>query len=1572
MLSRYFSRLVRSYVERQIKSALTAAQFTNVKEDNLKDLLSWLAVASGGKYEQQCLNYTFLNEQALFDYAIEVSNQALTTYKSSPWTFFERLLPDLYRKRRRTRLYLMQSQSVIVNVLKAAHPLQRDVSKLSYWKRFLSRRLTPPAPKPQQDQSLFKIFLQKLLSNKKPSSSLSLSAPPVEEEKQAPLVREPKANFPSSSTKKHPRKETPLREEYTPDELLERPDILERRMNLLYASPAPIPLTIADNPPVKEEKNAVPTHLRSWLASPLPFIQEINIDETQNQQRVDTQTQAREQKQNIDFENMLALASDRYIDSSQKIKLLKTEKTDSIIGDVFKRKLHQQYPGKEIVLSISPAAEELLGKYDIERVYWRFDNPTIKETKSSSDLPSSSAEDYFTLKNIPRGIFIVPEKSEDKNTIQISICFCEELRKDQEKNEDHVLFLDPVKKIKPAHEWYASPYVYLGLNLSNCSISFRENQRQFLRDNSRYIEYAIAKLAREKRFSSQAVFLDFIDRLKNLENRKISIPHKLDLLHEEQHDNPFSNLFQFYVYCFFRRDISLHITASLNKILEALPAFTDEELEFLCLLSEVNCNLEEAWKVFNYFLGSFKARDLLITKEFIQYLKKKFCEYSSRYRLFFSLSLILDCLSLSPLPDFQARLLCELPQALGPATELLREGYSFIHQSMMPEGLDHSTFFSCQDINEMIVDSYENLKSKYFHYHQYSCASMCRALYLRYLAASVATERVEEAFNQWEKQTGQALSANSPEELSALDDILMKQWPSLSEYLFSLPTRLSAPPPRIESAFINQAKRNEQKATYLEKDIDVLLSKLGLEAELKSHLKITIEKINQKEEKYSSCTPQELMTHCERLKTPRESKEECSIDTLSDCLCVLREVYYRSSYNSSQATPKVGKWLRLEQLVAILLASPGQQERLLQNETSEGKTLIISFIAIIHALQGEKVDVLTHNESMAKEGAAHLRALFQCLNLTVASEKSSVKEIQKADIYFVDASTAVIDDLLAGAVSEHEKSKLAGARQATIALIDEVDNIAIDIHANTTMQISTNGEKKEDEAHKKEMEVFIRNLNTIVRDKLVHEDKIISPADQTAFVKHHLTLIPDFIDLSYWVKAAISALSLKKDEDYVVEDDQVRIVHKKTTGRVDKKSQWGNGVHHCVAAWEKSSDPSVKIPGFSEIIAEGDVENYLKKYTKRYGFTGTLGEGSVVKAMKEVVGITEEPVIMPRAKRPAPADANWPIPPAPPVEDEKNEAKDEIKYEVKRIEPPKARPLSTKKSIMPLEKTKPKKEYDYDQLPKLHNRSYPFREIFVEDRQSHNDTLLEFLTRAKEKEFSTLVQFTTIEECEKFAALLRSNSFNNIQILDDKKEQETKEKSRPHFRPSEAVAIARAKEPRMITLTTAAGGRAIDYQSVNISVQAKPSLKRVERQQKDRVGRNGEFGTVYEIYCIKDLDEIAQRKWQEALKKGVAEEKEQDLANAPLQITPQRVILDEMQERLQKVDLDTIATQRPLKQLKNKIQREYTTLLKEQQKDIASHRGSWCSFYKSVAQEKNVDALEKRWAAFKASLSSGG
>ena len=131
------------------------------------------------------------------------------------------------------------------------------------------------------------------------------------------------------------------------------------------------------------------------------------------------------------------------------------------------------------------------------------------------------------------------------------------------------------------------------------------------------------------------------------------------------------------------------------------------------------------------------------------------------------------------------------------------------------------------------------------------------------------------------------------------------------------------------------------------------------------------------------------------------------------------------------------------QMIAGLAMARG---RIAELPTGEGKTLALVFPAVLHALTGRGVHVLTFNDYLARRDAAWMGPVYRLLGLSVGCVQEGTPPAQKraayqADITYLAAKEAGFDFLRDG-IAEAARERVH--RPFHCALVDEADSVLID------------------------------------------------------------------------------------------------------------------------------------------------------------------------------------------------------------------------------------------------------------------------------------------------------------------------------------------------------------------------------------------------------------------------------------------------------------------------------------------------------------------------------------------------
>ncbi|MBQ1332390.1 MAG: preprotein translocase subunit SecA, partial [Lachnospiraceae bacterium] len=330
------------------------------------------------------------------------------------------------------------------------------------------------------------------------------------------------------------------------------------------------------------------------------------------------------------------------------------------------------------------------------------------------------------------------------------------------------------------------------------------------------------------------------------------------------------------------------------------------------------------------------------------------------------------------------------------------------------------------------------------------------------------------------------------------------------------------------------------------------------------------------------------------------------------------------------------------------------QGRIAEMKTGEGKTLVATLPSYLNALEGKGVHVVTVNDYLAKRDAEWMGAVHEFLGLTVGvilngMNKDERRAAYNCDITYVTNNELGFDYLRDNMVVYKNQLVLRGLHYA---IVDEVDSILID-EARTPLIISGQSGKStklyevcdflakrmkrgEGDGEISKMDIlmgdFLEDPLEEDGDFLVNEkDKaVMLTANGVKKVEEYFK-IPNFSDpenleIQHNINLALRANYLMfRDQDYVVQDDQVLIVDQ-FTGRIMPGRRFSDGLHQAIEAKEK-----VKIKRESKTLATITFQNFFNKFDKKAGMTGTAAteeqEFRDIYGMDVVTIPTNRPVI---------------------------------------------------------------------------------------------------------------------------------------------------------------------------------------------------------------------------------------------------------------------------------------------------------------------------------------------------------
>eukprot|EP01132_Coremiostelium_polycephalum_P000568 gene568-713_t len=166
-----------------------------------------------------------------------------------------------------------------------------------------------------------------------------------------------------------------------------------------------------------------------------------------------------------------------------------------------------------------------------------------------------------------------------------------------------------------------------------------------------------------------------------------------------------------------------------------------------------------------------------------------------------------------------------------------------------------------------------------------------------------------------------------------------------------------------------------------------------------------------------------------------EAMQKMSLATQQEALAVIKQAVNLIHHYPPRAT-------QLLSLLAFLNHAPGKG-RLAQINTGEGKSLIVVMLAILHALSGKQVDIVTTSTELSIPEAAKQKQLIELFDLTVGEnsvEEDAKKAVYAKDIVYGTAANFQGDILR----TEFLGKDIRGGRNFEIVIVDEVDSMLFD------------------------------------------------------------------------------------------------------------------------------------------------------------------------------------------------------------------------------------------------------------------------------------------------------------------------------------------------------------------------------------------------------------------------------------------------------------------------------------------------------------------------------------------------
>jgi preprotein translocase subunit SecA len=334
------------------------------------------------------------------------------------------------------------------------------------------------------------------------------------------------------------------------------------------------------------------------------------------------------------------------------------------------------------------------------------------------------------------------------------------------------------------------------------------------------------------------------------------------------------------------------------------------------------------------------------------------------------------------------------------------------------------------------------------------------------------------------------------------------------------------------------------------------------------------------------------------------------------------------------------------QLLGALLMLQGN---IVEMETGEGKSLTAVAVAVVAALAGFPVHVITVNDYLAERDAQEFADIYALFDLSVGVIKSGLPPEERAEIYREDVVYCTNKELTFDYLKDRLKfagidsrkqllvSQIAAANQVSqrpllrglyFAVIDEADSVLAD-EARTPLIISGEG------AIGVEGEIYVEAIRQ-ARTLEINADYLIDlegrairwlPAGDARLPELAAQLGGIWsgpLRAKEMLTKALSALYLYENgREYVVVDDKVQIVDE-YTGRIMEDRSWEGGLHQLIEVKE-----GVEMTPQRLTLAKTTYQRFFRRYWRVAGMTGTAREIAAELSAVYAVGTVRVPTNKP-------------------------------------------------------------------------------------------------------------------------------------------------------------------------------------------------------------------------------------------------------------------------------------------------------------------------------------------------------
>lgn len=356
-------------------------------------------------------------------------------------------------------------------------------------------------------------------------------------------------------------------------------------------------------------------------------------------------------------------------------------------------------------------------------------------------------------------------------------------------------------------------------------------------------------------------------------------------------------------------------------------------------------------------------------------------------------------------------------------------------------------------------------------------------------------------------------------------------------------------------------------------------------------------KINRLADVMKKMSDEELQgqTHILKERVVSGEKEEA---ILPEAFAVVREANQRV----------LGLFATDEQVLGAIMLAQGYISEI---KTGEGKSLVATMPLYLKALTMKPALLVTTNDYLARRDYLRIGKVYEWLGLSVADGSNDPDEeeselhaekkqaIYASDIVYLSNGALGFDFLLDGLAERSEDRFLA---PLNYALLDEVDEILLD---SAQQPLIISGAPKVQSNYFDICQGFVQILKEDVEYKLDEKENQVWLTERgieraKSYFSISNLLDNEFFKLYQHIILALKANhTMKRDKDYIVEEDKVKLVDRKD-GRILEGINLQSGMHQAVEAKE-----GVELTPETKTITSITFQNLFRQFRQLAGMSGT-------------------------------------------------------------------------------------------------------------------------------------------------------------------------------------------------------------------------------------------------------------------------------------------------------------------------------------------------------------------------------